>query len=278
MQILPAIVLFLCLGFSLVAGEEGEGTVRWTRPGPIPSAPGTKGTARGARLQVEVGEVVAITDVVNVLRENGDGVYEEKKLQVGDKVFVNDRINVGVSSSIEITLGINARLRVGPGSSMRIVDRTDIPTSDNKGVMTKRDVELTSGSARVRVRKNEISASPILLISGDVQIMLQRSDAVIERSREESENTVMILRGKADVKMKTKGQGGWEESEIKSVEAEKKPQKIVIPDGSLKSLPEATEVSDKEFDAVRNKLAFTIDEKLKRRPPPREKDDELDGP
>lgn len=258
------------------AGEEsGSQDARWTRKGPIPQKP-VRRRSRRRRLQVEVGEVVAADKNARVKRVDFDGNEEEKMLQAGDKVYVDDRIHVGGGSHMEITLGNNARIKVGPKSALRVLDKSEQPLANQGGVMVRRDLELEEGSARLRVRENTLRPSPIVLVAGDVQVFLQRSDAAFERKSKDAK-TVMLLRGLADLKMFPKGARSGQVLSRK-VLALGKAQKIEIPSGEVKQMPEPVTMSRDEVSDIQTRLGFTIDQERPVRPAPPRPDVELDGP
>lgn len=267
----------LCLHTRLSAGEgsTSEDGRKWILPGPIPAPPKMAPANRAGRTMEEIGEFVAVDSETRVFRANTEGEVEPIQLQVGDKLLVGDEVRVGIDSVAEVTLGLNARLRIGAGSVVRVLGKKKYPKTDNNVEIVKRDVELAHGSARVRVRKNELSPSPVLMISGDVQLMLNRADTKVERQSQSKKSTVMVFGGQAEVKLKTRGETGLEETRTSTLG---EGQKMLVPDGTLKTVPQPVPMDKQELRNARGDMAFTVEQRLRRRPPPPSHDNELDGP
>lgn len=272
-------LMLFCLGTTARSGEEvaspEEDGRKWTLPGPIPKPPEQAGASRLGQSMEVVGEFVAIDERSTVYRSDSDGRMVPRRLQVGDKLRVGDEIRVGPEAETEVTLGLNARLRIGENSVVRVLDKREYPTGRDEGKVTKRDMELAHGSARVRVRRNELQPSPVLMISGDVELSLDRSDTMIERQSADKRSTVVVLNGKAEVRLKTRDEVGLGQTSSRTVTGG---QKLQVPDGVLKSIPSPMELTTEDMKQAHGDMAFTVERQQRQRPPPPAYNEELDGP
>lgn len=274
-------VFLLLLSASVLAhaGEEAPQAAspsgRWTRPGPIPITEKTTDLRLHVRQLVEVGEIVEIQGRVKVLRPGPDGEDEEAFLRVGDDIYVNDRIEVETGAAAEAIFGINARLRLGPESQMRILRKTEFGKATDRMKMTRRDVELQGGDAHVRVRHNELTPTPVVLLAGDAQVVLDRTQAVVRREAKKHTSTFMVLSGKADVLVEQISPGGRKTPVMTTVEAS---HKLALPDGSSEEMPEPEPMTDEDRELIYGPLNFSVDLETQQRPPPPEVNRDLDLP
>ncbi|MBN1257534.1 MAG: hypothetical protein JXA52_07495 [Planctomycetes bacterium] len=130
---------------------------------------------RGA--QREIGEVIAIrraeeTDSLvpraKISRSETEPGRVFSQLNVGDIILTGDTVSTEPGAVMEILLGLNARLRLEPGTRLRMVEMDARKTL--KGVITHRRMELLSGGIRARVRENTVTPSPILFAMDKVEI------------------------------------------------------------------------------------------------------------
>lgn len=246
----------------------------WTRKGPIreSSLPAYE-PQRATRSHIKVGEVTAIVGEVKVTRENPDGKARVISVQKGDHIYVGDQIGVGATAAaeLEMTLGLNARVRIGSNSIMKVKGIISRPRR-KKVVATRRELELTQGSARVRVKKNTLTPSTVLLISGNVTIIFDRSDAVVKRAN--SESTLMVLKGEAELVLNDPDnrRGG-----VRTIRVGKK-EKITVPDNVRGELPRPEKMDPDEVEKTKRGFSFSIERERKKIPPRHKQDAELSGP
>jgi len=267
----------LLAAFPLAGGEEKPDSSDrrdWTRRGPILEPPAASSTApRRAGLQLEVGEIAAIVGTVRVRRREGEREMVLENLPVGERVFTGDQFEIGRVSAAEIALGGNARLRLGAETILRLLDRWEYAEGETRTV--QRNLELERGSARVRVKRNEISPSPLLLIAGNAVLMIDRSDAILERSGTGAQ--IVVLRGETDVVLQTTGL----EKERKitgSVRLGRRQKLVLAEPASIDRLPRPGEISETEEKAAIGKLTFSIDQERETLPPAPRPDPEMQGP
>lgn len=279
---LKLLFILLLLAPALTAGEEeadaGEAATTaesgrdWTLKGPIPPARVPSERTDRNRARVEVGRVESLIGEVKVLRSSGQEEQEAILLKAGEKIFVGDQFEVGKASAVELVMGVNARLRLGSDSVMRILQKVE-RNGSNDEVTTQRDMELTRGSARVRVRKNLKTPSPILVVSGSLALTVDRSDAVVNRKSDLS--SVVVLRGEAAVIMKKRGNRGWDSDRPVPV---RRREVLDVPDRIGEDRPRPRRMSEDEFLKARKKIEFTIDREREALPPAPKPDPEMDGP
>ena len=272
---LPPLLALLASIFAARA-PAGEEYRDWTRDAPIPGRgrSGADGLPRGGTERHEqVGEVSTLEGPVALVRFVGGERAVETRPQIGDKVYVGDLFSVGGEGVLEVTLGHNARLRIGADSRVRVAGMTTTGDADDDVVTTKRDVEIQKGSARVRVKKNVRTPAPVFVITGNAALLLQRSDAVVRTEKKRS--TVMVLQGKADVMLKTYDAAGWEVG--RTIPLEEK-QKLTVDEGVGEEDLAPQAMDPVEIERARGALSFSVDEFRRRLPPPPPHSRELDGP
>ncbi len=199
---------FLPCAERVARAESDTATPDWTRPAPIPaeSAP-REGTFRVPG-RVEVGEIAALEQPVRFERPG----TEAARLQVGDPMLVGDLVEVGPGGALELTFGLNVRLRLAENSRLRI---QTLARSDEEAtvIRTERDMLLDRGTARVRVRLNTRTPSPVYLVTGEATFLFERCDAVVDLGEEASR--LYVLNGQARV---TPQQGGLRREQSLHVE------------------------------------------------------------
>lgn len=257
-----------------VTAEEdagGKEETEWTRPDNSLLRKAPRKAAGTEAERVEVGLIKAVVGSVKLRRQGASGKEELTEVGQGDKVCAGDQLEVDTASAVEMSFGMNAVLRVGESSVLRVVDKVEI--ADGDVVSTRRDMELKSGMARVRVSENVRTPSPVLLVSGNVVMTLQKSDAVLRK--DEVESTVMVLKGEADVNVKGGGNNVW--GDEKSILI-RKDYKITIPGKLEATLPKREKMEDDEVEQAKKLLTFSVDKAREELPPAPGKDGELDGP
>lgn len=289
---LSLLIFSLALSTLMRAGAakaaEDEG---WDRSGPIIEAASTNPTDPHAPLRVQVGEVENLVGHATIRQNNSE---KPRILKKGDKIYVGDQIAVEYASAVEVapakkktppkndrkikpnvelTLGLNVRLRIGSDSILRIKSVRQYPVVN--GVRkTKRSVELEKGTARVRVRENTRSPSPVeLIVSGTVTLLLNGSDAVA--TRDDSQATLRVLRGRALLQMKR-----GEPNDLRTVEKVQvaSQEKVIILQKEIRKLPKPEKMSAAEFAKAKKKIIFSVDNVGLKRPPALPRDQELDQP
>lgn len=129
----------------------------------------------------KVGEIVLLGPAVEVVHAFNSG---DNRAQIGSSLYVNDVVKTGKNSPVEISFGINVRLRLeGEGEIViqgvqerdREVDEVTLATKTTS-------VLLRHGTLRVRVRENVVNATPVLLKAGEARFFLPRSDFLLRRA------------------------------------------------------------------------------------------------
>ncbi len=272
-----ATLLLFLAAVRLAGGEAAddrkpkEKAVEWTRVESTPLRPPARQETGGAGSRVLVGTIVKSTEGVVLRRAGGKDEQVIEAPATGDEVYVGDQFEVGKASAVEMTFGENARIRIGENSIMRVVNKV----VENAGavVRTQRDMELQKGSARVRVKENVRTPSPVLIIAGSMVLTVGRTDAVLERREQES--TIMVLRGGAEVVLRDAKSKLWSSGHMMLLN---KREKLVVPAEIGQTLPRKEPMGDEEMVDARQRLAFTIEEAREQLPPAPTRDNELDGP
>lgn len=129
----------------------------------------------------KVGEIVLLGAGVEVVHafNGGDG-----RAQIGSSLYVNDVVKTGKNSPVEISFGINVRLRLeGEGEIVIQGVHERVREVDEVCLATRTvTVLLRRGALRVRVRENVVNATPVLLKAGEARFFLPRSDFLLRRA------------------------------------------------------------------------------------------------
>jgi hypothetical protein len=156
-----------------------------------------------------MGEVAAIAEPDGTplvegaayLLRPGQGEEERVALNIGDTVLKGDVVVTGEDTVLELLLGINGRLRLSPGSRLRMEEIT--PKATAEGIITYRRVELLAGEVRSRVRQNTVTPAPVLLITVGSRLTVGHPelatrggvDAVVRHDPEAREAVATVLNG-----------------------------------------------------------------------------------
>jgi hypothetical protein len=246
---LPCILFLIALlprAHGVAYAGDGASTPDWTRPAPIPGETAPRAETFRVPGRVEVGEIAAIDGPVRLER----GGAEAGPLQVGDAVLVGDLVEVGPGGALELTFGLNARLRLGESSRLRVqtLARSD---EDAEVVRTERDMRLDRGTARVRVRLNTRTPSPVYLVTGEATFHFERCDAVVDLREEASSLTV--LNGEARVDRAVDGAAG-----ARALHVEESQQVSLSKEGEDGA--EIASMTPEELERIRGSVAFSVEE------------------
>ncbi len=255
-----------------VTGQEAEKASAgadkdWTRQGPILEPPAEIVHRKGAGGQIEFGEIAALVGEVAIMRPLGHKIEKLQQPVVGEKIFVEDQLEVGKASAAEIVMGMNGRLRLGGETILKILDQWEM--SDSAVIATQRNLQIERGMARVRLRRNEHRPVPALVVAGKAVLLLGRGDAVIQRDA--AGGRIMVLNGEAEVVWRPEG-GDGRADRVRL----RKRQQLVLSDMRAE-LPAAMEMSEAELAKAEESLRFSIDEERVRLPPAPKLDLEMEG-
>lgn len=257
------------------AARGGEGATRdWTLKGPIdkPSAAETAAPRQlDAGINGEIGEICAVVGEVRVVRQSLEGQTRLERLQPGDKVMVGDQFDVGRASAVEMEFGLNARLRLGSESVLRVVGSQN-GTADADGYHLRRDVRLAKGTARVRVKRNVLTPELVFLAAGDVALTLARTDTLVQQNAGGG-GSILVLGGAADVQLAAGRSAGAGES-VRIYRA----QKLIVPGDLSNGLPRPQTMTAEEIANATGEFSFSIDQERQQLPPPPSGNREMDGP
>ncbi len=270
---LPFGVGLMLAGLGGVAGGGDRATRDWTLKGPIDKPPAVETTAPrrfDTGVSGEVGEICAVVGEVRVVRQSLEGQTRLERLQPGDKVMVGDQFDVGRASAVEMEFGLNARLRLGSESVLRVVGSKN-GTADADGYHLRRDVRLAKGTARVRVKRNVLTPELVFLAAGDVALTLARTDTLV-RQNPGGGGSILVLGGAADVQLAAGGAGSGESVRIYRA------QKLIVPGDLSNGLPRPQTMTAEEIANATGEFSFSIDQERQQLPPPPSGNREMDGP
>lgn len=123
------------------------------------------------------------------------------ELSLSDKVYAGDEILTGPDDRVELVSGRNVLVLVGPDSSLRLFGLRVVERSATSK-MSRLDVELVGGGARMQVRLNAANPELVFLRSPTMGVIVERGDcaaAVADSWR------LSVLDGEAWCRL---GQGG----------------------------------------------------------------------
>ena len=263
----------LCAWLLLTAGVCQAEDRDWRQKAPIENTETPTGVTEKEVKVRELARVKEVSGLVNVRRNEAGGREMVRRVQPGDAAYVGDQFEVGMNSSLELIFGMNSRLKIGADSILRMVQKS-VEKKSEAVTVSQSDLELKKGSARVRVRKNTRTPSPMLIVAGTARLTLNQTDAALFRE-EAASSRVVVLSGKADVVYsQTDPQGKLTENvvEVKERRALEVPDKA---DGKA-SVPEILE--EEELRRIAAQLVFSIDREREALPPAPPRNRELDGP
>ena len=235
-------------------------------------------TAAAEIERIEVGEISAFSG--NVKLEHGfsgagDGIL------VGGKVFVGDEIETGSGGMIEITFGINSRLRISEDSSARIMGQSakQEVVAGIKRITTTTEVLLRRGALRCRVRENLVTPTPLAIIAANARIVLPRADFIISRDERQPEHLrklpLFLAWGRGSINVKNSGESTWNPELAVDFSA---PATAVLPElPEHNYLPKWARVSPEVAVQEVEKIPFSIDMRPAAPVKPKPHDPELEG-
>ena len=131
--------------------------------------------------RASIGQIVDFSGNAEIMHSSAS--YTDG-MQIGGKIYPDDILRTG-NGSIEITFGINSRVRLGSNTELKVVSL--VQKSENKsGLLYQQSnyyLFLKTGIIRVRVRENYITSTIINITAGDIRVIAPRSDLVFSRSR-----------------------------------------------------------------------------------------------
>ena len=214
---------FACMMVVLSAGRAFAGDWHSVGGSGFPEAsPKAPNVMAFSGVQPEMAEIVAASGDCKLLRREEDKVIRDV-VRVGDNVLAGDSIETGPDSSVEIVLGINNRLVIGPKSSLQFAGMSTAKEGD--AVATRRAVFLARGTVRARVRRNTITPSPLVITLDKSRVEVGSNklnvpggvDVVLTPGADEEGSRVSVLHGSAEItQLKASGSG---------------PAKVIVPEG-----------------------------------------------
>ncbi|GHV19026.1 hypothetical protein AGMMS49959_02600 [Planctomycetales bacterium] len=136
--------------------------------------------AQDDQWMVEIGEIVAVAGNVKITRAAATDDHHA----VGEKIYAGDTIVTAANAAIEITCGLNVRLRLESNGEIRIQPLTATTKTVDEVPTTQQTYSLLllQGALRTRVKQNVVTAQQVLIRVADLGFLLPRSDFLIVRA------------------------------------------------------------------------------------------------